>query len=74
MNIGDVYIETSGRYFPGDSIPAYPECVGSHIGGKLFFLGVWREENGVPLYRYVLEDLHLVGCVFREFTTIWVYF
>ena len=32
----------------------------------------WREGNGVLLYGYVLEGLHLYGCVIRECTTIWV--
>ena len=55
----------------GDSTPAYPGCVCSNWR-EMGPFWAWREGNGVPLYGFVLEGLHLYGCVFREFTTIWV--
>ena len=57
----------------GDSTASYPGCVGSNWR-EMGPFWTWREGNGVLLYWCISEGLHLYGCVYREFTPIWVYF
>ena len=46
--------------------------VWAQIGGKWVLFGHGGRETVSPYMGIFLEGLHLYGCVFREFTAIWM--